>query len=663
MPLYSALGGGCLSGTKALAACLILIATEALYLVGANVFLRSNLFDSVVNENPNRISVKTEKAYSLFPGWVKAARIQVRGQDPDVQWLVEVEDASVWVSLPDLLFGHAFHVHRVDAAAGLFQLRTRTLPARPSGDDFAELPPIPGFDRDTLLKVRSDEENRTNDQKNKAGPRPDTGLRQVRIDNVHIPGFKEIWVGVYRFDGKIDVSGSFTLRLGHQLEISAGRLGILSGTLVRQGRSIAQNLKGLIDAKIRNYQLDRESVLDIFKTLSAEVSLEGELDSLDPITFLLRSQDWLRVHETQGNFSVVATVQEGQLKAIQSAALKAEHFLASFSHFWVQGDASLSLKINRAGNGLFEFLLPGCRIMAEKDREPILNGKNLKLVLESPDLELVHLYKRVLARVSLPESQVASFGFLNRWIPLSSGFFVQEGSGRVSADFAVSNYAQTQTPAGNVSFSADHLLIKKGKNSMVGDVQLKARMEQVFHEANALKEIKISEGELRVTGASLNALKPWTADVKVIEGFIRPDVNPQITARLSLHLPDVAPFLGEFGIQAGMGKFAQDLLLSGDFKGNTDLTLGDHWIDLDHMKLDSDGARMQGLLHLRGKTKLARAIVHYGLLNVGVQLDDDETQIHLMKATEWYERAALTSGQARPFQKHPAPPPEPNSSP
>jgi hypothetical protein len=618
-----------------------LAAIEIVYLIGANGFLHSRFFDSVVNANPDKILVNTHFAYSIFPGWVNAEQIQVRGQDDSTQWLITVKNANISLSLIDLLFHNKFHVHSLDAEGGSFVLRARSLPEKYSVEDVAELPPIIGFNLDTLLKSRSDTEKRANDLSdlnNKSEPRQASGLSEVKIDQVHIPGFSQLWVNAYKFDGKIDVSGLFALELDHRLEIPSAHLEIISGALVRQGRSVAQNLNGLIDANIRNYEVDHEHALDIFKTLSGKIALRGSLDSFDPFAFMLESQDWFRLQSTKGTFFLDATAQEGRLTSVKSAMLEAEQLEASFSHFIVQGAAKVGFQIDHSGTGRFEFSLPTCRILAEKDRAPILDGSNLRIVVESPDLELGHLYKRVVARVTLPDSKIASFAFLNRWIPHSSNLSVEQGSGRVAADLTVSNYRQARTPPGKVSIAAEGLRVKNGSDTIAGKVMIFARVEQVYHESNGAKELKISDGELHVTGSLLNAPQSWTTDMKISQGSIRPDDFPVLRASIELHVPDLSPFLSEFGLQTGLGKFAQNLLLKGNFKGTTDLTLSERWIDLDQINLVSDSARMQGLMHLRGDVKQALAVVHYGILSAGIEINNDESHVSLAATDDWYKK-------------------------
>jgi hypothetical protein len=465
----------------------------------------------------------------------------------------------------------------------------------------------------------------------------------VKISGVHIRGFDEIWVQDIRFDGKIDLSGEFTLDLGKLLAIPHGRLEFLSGQVFRDGKSIAQRISGSIDAGIREYHLDREHGLDIFKTASANIFLGGRLDSLDPVSFMLRSQDWFRLLHTEGDFSAAFSVAEGRVDSVQEVKLKTDPFLASFSHFMIQGAAEVSFSMLPDKRGAFEFQLPSYEILAQKGEKPMIEGKGLKIGLESPDLDIEHFYQRVVANVKLPDAVIKDFGFLNHWIPESSDFGVLNGAGTVSADFSVSNDPQHTSRPGKVNVSTDRVHLKKGKDQIEGKVRVAAMVEQVYNQSHPeSKELRISGSTVHIEGALAGGAKSWITDMKVETGSIRPDEDPELRAKLTFALPDVAPFLWEFGIQSGLGKVAQNLLASGSFSAVTNLKLGDQWIDLDGMNLISSSSDVMGFLHLRKKSKKALALIHYGILHIGVEINNQGHEFKLLGAENWYKEKLET---------------------
>jgi len=630
---------------------LALIAVEALYVAGATVFLRTALFDRVINGNPNSIFVKTQAAYSLFPGWVQVEQVQVRGQDSNVQWLVQVDNARLWISLPDLLLHKSFHVTHLNAKSGLFDIRARSLTPNSPNEDLQELPPIPGLGPETLLKSRALAEKQANDLqdlRDRIQHKGESGLKQVKIEDIHIPGFRQIWIGAYRFDGRVGVSGNFTLAPGHQLVIPQGRLEVQSGNLTRLDQSVLQKLSGVIDAGIGDFQIKQDHGLDIFKTVSAKITLRGGLDSLDPLSFMIKNQDWFELERTSGAFSVDASVRNGVLEAGTTANLVANPFLASFSHFSVEGAALVGFRISDAGLGIFEFGVPEYRIFSSKSQATIIAGHALTIALDSPDLEVTHLYRRVKARVRLPDARITQFDFLNRWIPRSSGIAVKKGSGNVSAEFAVSNDSHIATSPGWVIVNTDQVLLKKGEHDLVGRARVLARVTQVVHESSRLKELRITGSEVHVFGSLADGSKAWKTDIKVADGYVRPDQDPVIAAKVTLDLPDVSPFLSEFGAQSGLAKVAQNLLEAGRFKGSTDLQLGENWFDLDHLKLVSERSQILGFLRLHDKNTQAVALIHLWPLSVGVELDNDGTHMHLLGADKWYEGASQMAGSVEP---------------
>src|SRR5579884_3649196 len=77
-------------------ACLTVV---ALYVVAANAFLWTGLFERVVDADPDTLDVHYERGWSLLPGHVHAKKLSIRGRDSNVEWMLRIDSVEFRVSL------------------------------------------------------------------------------------------------------------------------------------------------------------------------------------------------------------------------------------------------------------------------------------------------------------------------------------------------------------------------------------------------------------------------------------------------------------------------------------------------------------------------------------------------------------------------------------
>ena len=121
-----------------------LLSLVLFYLVAANVFLSTSLFDRFANAKPETIAIHFERAWSLFPGHIHAKKIWVRGRDSNVEWILRFDEVDCQVSLLGFT-ERRFRASSVHAKGTQFRLRQRLESEPTSPDEWAGLPPIEGL--------------------------------------------------------------------------------------------------------------------------------------------------------------------------------------------------------------------------------------------------------------------------------------------------------------------------------------------------------------------------------------------------------------------------------------------------------------------------------------------------------------------------------------
>src|SRR5688572_347994 len=86
-----------------LAVLLLSAAFAVIYLVAANVILRTRLLRDLISEGPD-VELDYESAYSVWPGRVNVRGLELQVQDYRHQFAIAAESGQVVVSLHALLF-------------------------------------------------------------------------------------------------------------------------------------------------------------------------------------------------------------------------------------------------------------------------------------------------------------------------------------------------------------------------------------------------------------------------------------------------------------------------------------------------------------------------------------------------------------------------------
>jgi hypothetical protein len=152
-----------------------------LYLVAANIFLRTRLLRDVVSRGDG-VELDYASAYSVWPGLVHVRGLALQVQDYENQLSVAADSGVVRVCLHDLLF-RRFHASSVALSGLAFRYRQKVEPRDGMRSYVAAFPPIAGFPDPPVL---SGEE---------PPPVPDAeyDLWQIALDKVDAE-LRELWV-------------------------------------------------------------------------------------------------------------------------------------------------------------------------------------------------------------------------------------------------------------------------------------------------------------------------------------------------------------------------------------------------------------------------------------------------------------------------------------
>lgn len=282
------------------------------YLVAANLFLRTHLLRSLINDGPDRTFVEYTSAYSLWPGHVRIRNLLVRDHDASAEWMITLDEARASISLTQLL-SRQIHATRLDGTGMV--LRIRSLIPRdevtPARTRF--IPPIPGY-ADPPLQLRSPVDSP-----------PDGTEWRVRLEGVDVVGVREIWVDDFHYNGEADLEGSLDLRPKIQLEVFPTSLDVRAGVLRLRGETLGGSLEGSLEAEVHPCDLRAVKGNAILQYLSGSGRVHGSIENVRFLNDLLATPPRIHLEAGSGPMAAELSLDRGRGRGLLDFSAEGVH--------------------------------------------------------------------------------------------------------------------------------------------------------------------------------------------------------------------------------------------------------------------------------------------------------------------------------------------------
>lgn len=251
----------------------------ALYVVLINTFLRTSLFDRIVNHSGMPLDIHYEGGWSVWPSTIHAKHLSIRSEDSNVMWILKLDEVTFDVSLLSLP-KRQFQIDKARGSGISMRVQTKRMTWPDTQEEIANLPPIDGFPAFAVRPADPHHPELWDDDQYQ--------LITVRLEDVVADDVREIWINDQRFSGHAKVSGRFYLKPLRAVEVGPVHVDIQSGQL-NQGfsRALATNLGGTVDVEVDHF--DPRSVEDnqILRYLNIGTSLHATATDLANLPYPL----------------------------------------------------------------------------------------------------------------------------------------------------------------------------------------------------------------------------------------------------------------------------------------------------------------------------------------------------------------------------------------
>jgi hypothetical protein len=375
-----------------------------LYLVAANIFLRTRLLRDLVSRGDGA-ELDYASAYSVWPGLVHVRGLSLEVQDYENQLSVAADSAVVNVCLHDLLF-RRFHATDVALSGLAFRFRQKVEPKDGMRPHVAAFPPIRGFPDPPVL---SGEE---------PPPLLDAEYRlwQIALDEVDAE-LSELWILEYRYRGPGSVHGGFRLLPARQFAVYPAAVHLRRGTLSIGDEVATERLELELEGYIEATDIRQVQGAALAEKMTGR--LRADIEELELGVLDARGgKDRKWQVDGRGRLGVNASMTRGRLDEGSAAELDVPQFALRAAFGKLAGEASSTL---RAGpGGQVEWVTTSPRFSLANSSPypgPVLGTPRLALTLHSETLGHAPTLRGV--ELDVPRLLVPSLGWAERWVKRS----------------------------------------------------------------------------------------------------------------------------------------------------------------------------------------------------------------------------------------------------
>lgn len=612
-----------------------LLVFEVVYVVAANIFLRSDLLPQLINKKPEKTLISWDSAFTYLPGFATVKGFTLRSQTKRDQVYVAVAEADARISLHKLIF-KTIHIRGVDAREVDFRYRERfDSPRREKkGENLSEpplnfeyYPEIPGYSNPPDPKPEDI-------YPMKKKKRPWT----IKITGADVDGPVKVALNEYRIEGEGSVGGGVTVKPRRTITIHSGRLNLGPTTVLAGPEVVTENLSIHTDLRFEPFPAKKAKFDDVLGGVSGTLSLAG----------LLGEQASVRQEITPGittfGAGIVAAnleIKKGVVRAGSRYTLQSEAFHVGIMGLVATGSAMVSGEtVKEKGEHVttakiefedFEFVDP-------VDESVNISGTGLEVNARWNGFSVAGGVPASHAVIVLPPTQIHDVSIFNQLIPGESVLSLESGTGEVEARLEVAD----RVAKGTVDLVAEEIVLEAKEAPLYGDLEVHANLEEGDLPA---KTFNLSGTTIRLDDIVDQALserkqeklEAWFCEVDLHQGLVTFGKPMTSSGQVGLRMHDTRPLVG---MLKDLGVKLKALSMMPNVKnidGTMSVDFGKGHIEVDDLNLTGKDLEVLGWIHVRDKKADGRLYIKYGILGAGVGLNEGKAKVHLGKPRKWFE--------------------------
>ena len=372
--------------------------------------------------------------------------------------------------------------------------------------------------------------------------------------------------------------------------------------------------------------------------LSDQVTGQSRLlDHRSPKERVERVAPWLTL-DGAGQLVAELQLREGRLQAGSHVEIPDVQLSALVAGHHIRGQARASGRIENtadAPRAVVELDLPRYEVMSAAAPDiAMVRGKDLRIDLQAPDN--VHSFRdSARAHLRFADAHIPDLGFINAWLPTAT-LELKGGSTTLGADLELD--ATGSIERGRVAIKGRNTRLRLGETGLAGDFDLDANLDDTDL---AVREFDLSGTRLALRNVSVvdagrTAGENWWARMALKRGRIAGAAPFSVDADLGIEMQNVGLLMALFSRHKDYPGWAIKLADKGNLQANGKLRAASGAIVIDRLEASNERFDLKARLHLANRKARGDLLLGWHALALGLELDGDKRQFHLLKSRAWY---------------------------
>jgi hypothetical protein len=605
------------------------------YLAAANLFLNTSWGRDKLRPRPEKLLIEWDRAWSWIPGVVEVRGLRIRGQNQVIQWELELDTATVPVSL-GALAARRFSTAGARGTGLAFRMRRR-------------LDRLPDPERERWTAEIAGLENPPAAAPETLYPRVQAASPwTVTLSDLQIEDVREVWLEEARLTGSGRLQGGLRFTPGGDFEMFESRL-LSAESRVETGSGIvSDDLRLEVSALIEPFSPRGEGGAAVLRHVSGTLLAAGRVDSIAPLNALFRSAPWLHT-EAAGALDAEVSLANGVLLPESRASVDAERLTILFAGYRATGSGPLRARIVAAEPTPHleaSFDLSDVEVRREDRDQNQTSGGRLLLTAESSELAIGNEpFADLETRLEISGATVDDLSVYNYYLPAAGGVEIVGGSGTLAGWLEAS--VAEKTARGAVTVEARRASVKIGDVALDGRLKLDTRLPRAWL-VEQRYDLSGSVLELRdVTVREHDQLREgWWAKVRLADAELAYLEGVELRARLSAELRDSGPIVALVADKKRLaGLFRRFLTVEG-VHASAQVRSAGAGMDLSGLEVTGEKLEILGDLHLAAAERSGLLFLRLGALSAAVELEGEERDWKLTRSRAWFEARRAARNRA-----------------
>jgi hypothetical protein len=610
------------------------VAFEIVYVVAANLAIRSGALAALINKKPEKTAISWDAAATYFPGWVSVEGFTLTSQTRRNQVYLRVGEATGRISLVRLL-AKTIQISGVDARDADFRYRPRLDRPPKEGQEAADAGPAESAEHwPEIPGLTNPPDPKPEDlYPAKRKKRPWT----IAISGAEVEGPIKLAIEELALTADGRVSGSVRVVPRDSVSIRRGGLDLSRATVTLGPETLTDDLALRADLRFESFPARGAKLAEILGGISGRLALEGTIGEKAAV----------RLHITPGiSVSGAGTVaadvvlDHGVLRSPSSYRLESGSYRLHLMDLEAVGTAAVATstaKRDGADVTTARVAFSGFKFDDPVDGSVGVEGSGLEIEAEWDGFTIAGTEPASRVVLTIPPTRIADVHVLNPLLPSRSTLELRSGAGSIEGRLEVNG---KRIATGTVDLALHDVLLASHDVPVRGDLTVHANLAEGDLPARrfdvsgtTIRLDKLAAGD---KGGAKEGAEPWFCDVELASGRATLGAPIEADAAVRLKMRDtkgVMALLKVLGVGPG---WLSKLPNIKHVDGTLDVGTGSHRVAFENVDLAADGFGALGWLVLHKPGTDGRLYLRFKGLDAGIAFDAGKTDLVVSKPKQWF---------------------------